>query len=343
MTPTEELRKRLDERGVEYETADTSTYKFTRWCKNGIDAGFGDFENGEQPHLLVIGLTPVQAIDATVGWKWEPSKEWKAWYESLKHDNPTTIREAVENILFDAIDFGGNMGPNGNVWSGVDEGDVLTKKCIDGWVRSIESVAATAGVDSNTGEVIRKLLDKLNTELCNAGCVIECETREERQRLIDAVKDKYAQAIAAMVGKDIERYDGSGRRGTVAILQGGRKPEEMLFFREDGDVTHYLPDGEGTLTAEQVRECARGVYFKGYIDGATHRAHSIEDTDWQTIADKLNATLGAGTCRLVDNESGPDMHCTVCGREVDDEYRYFMERWGYSRGPHCGRRIEEDE
>ena len=62
-----------------------------------------------------------------------------------------------------------------------------------------QAIAATVGVDSNTGEAIRKLLDKLNTELCNAGCVIECETREERQRLIDAVKDKYAQAIAATV------------------------------------------------------------------------------------------------------------------------------------------------
>lgn len=63
-----------------------------------------------------------------------------------------------------------------------------------------QAIAATVGVGSNTVEAIRKLLDKLNTELCNAGCVVECETREERQRLIDAVKDEYAQAIASTAG-----------------------------------------------------------------------------------------------------------------------------------------------
>lgn len=60
-----------------------------------------------------------------------------------------------------------------------------------------QAIAATVGVDTNTGEAVRKLLDKLNTELCNAGCVVDCETREERLRLINAVKDKYAKAIIA--------------------------------------------------------------------------------------------------------------------------------------------------
>ena len=56
--------------------------------------------------------------------------------------------------------------------------------------------------------------------------------------------------------------------------------------------------GAGTLTAEQVRECSKGVYFEGYSDGATHRVNGIEETDWQAIADKLNATLDAGTCHI---------------------------------------------
>ena len=54
----------------------------------------------------------------------------------------------------------------------------------------------------------------------------------------------------------------------------------------------------GTLTAEQVRECVKEVYFEGYSDGATHRANGIEETDWQAIADKLNATLGVKTCQI---------------------------------------------
>lgn len=57
----------------------------------------------------------------------------------------------------------------------------------------------------------------------------------------------------------------------------------------------------------------------------------------------IAATMGVGTCRLVDNDSGPDMHCTACGGGVDDEYRYFMDRWGYSRCPHCGARIIKEE
>ena len=43
--------------------------------------------------------------------------------------------------------------------------------------------------------------------------------------------------------------------------------------------------------------------------------------------------------KLVDNEHGPDMHCERCGGLVDDEYLCFMERYGYSRCPHCGRMI----
>lgn len=64
---TERLRAMLDERGVEYETADSYRCKFTLWRNNGIDAGWDDSENWEQPHLLIIGFTPEQAIEATVG------------------------------------------------------------------------------------------------------------------------------------------------------------------------------------------------------------------------------------------------------------------------------------
>lgn len=82
------------------------------------------------------------------------------------------------------------------------------------------------------------------------------------------------------------------------VLQGRSVPEEVLFVREGGGVTHYLPE---------------------------------------------DATVGVGTCKLLDNEHGPDMHCSACGDEVDDEYRYFMDSHGYSRCPHCGARIEVSE
>lgn len=155
MTLTDELCVRLNELGIKYTTDDSNDYEIIEWqgpynlwwqfvCDPYEEEPYGELrlvETGGATHL-----TPEQAIAATVGVeKWEPSKEWKVWYDSLKHDNPTSIREAVENILYEAIDFGGDMGPNGNVWSGVDEGTVLTENCIDGWVESVESIAATVG------------------------------------------------------------------------------------------------------------------------------------------------------------------------------------------------------
>ena len=64
-----------------------------------------------------------------------------------------------------------------------------------------QAIDATVGVELNTIEAIRKLLDKLSAELCYAGCGIECKTSEERRRLIDTTKDKYAQAIAMTNGR----------------------------------------------------------------------------------------------------------------------------------------------
>lgn len=49
----------------------------------------------------------------------------------------------------------------------------------------------------------------------------------------------------------------------------------------------------GTLTAEQVRECVQHVYHEGYSDGSVRRGAHIDETDWQAIADELNAETGS--------------------------------------------------
>lgn len=59
--------------------------------------------------------------------------------------------------------------------------------------------------------------------------------------------------------------------------------------------------GNGTLTAEQVRECTQPVYMEGYSDGSVNRGAHIDETDWQAIADELNAALGAGECEMEED------------------------------------------
>lgn len=45
------------------------------------------------------------------------------------------------------------------------------------------------------------------------------------------------------------------------------------------------------LTAEQVRKCTEKIYLEGYSDGSVNRGAHIDETDWQTIANELNAIL----------------------------------------------------
>lgn len=62
----------------------------------------------------------------------------------------------------------------------------------------------------------------------------------------------------------------------------------------------------------------------------------------QEMSEQLqNTDDSIDTCSLVDNEHGPDMHCSVCYGEIDDVFRYLMDSHGYKRCPHCGRLIED--
>lgn len=61
MTATEELRRLLDEAGIEWEGREDIHTDFTFWC--GVHA----CETGPKPSLAVYHLTPEQAIAATLG------------------------------------------------------------------------------------------------------------------------------------------------------------------------------------------------------------------------------------------------------------------------------------
>ena len=66
--------------------------------------------------------------------------EWERWHKSLRHDEVKSIGDAVEQLMYEAIEFGGDMGPNGNTYNGIDEGDVLTSGYINAWVERFENM-----------------------------------------------------------------------------------------------------------------------------------------------------------------------------------------------------------
>lgn len=68
MTATKELRRMLDERGVEWYASDTYRLLVTSWNGvNGHSWAFMEHRDGNFSKLTAYHLTPEQAIDATLG------------------------------------------------------------------------------------------------------------------------------------------------------------------------------------------------------------------------------------------------------------------------------------
>lgn len=67
MTATDDLRRLLDERGVEYEVDDAKTVRVTRWRAYGDWVSFIEYDNGDTKFCIdARRLTPEQAITATL-------------------------------------------------------------------------------------------------------------------------------------------------------------------------------------------------------------------------------------------------------------------------------------
>ena len=65
---------------------------------------------------------------------------YERWYNGLYRDKPpTTMRELVEDIIWTALTI--DLGPNGNIEAGIDEGEVQTDSMIFNWVKEAWAIA----------------------------------------------------------------------------------------------------------------------------------------------------------------------------------------------------------
>ena len=175
MTASEELQALLTERGVEWKEhrhqmpGSMAVQTETLWGQPRDQNGkplkhvyhCRATEMGDGRLFLEAQLvTPQQAVDATLGHIPRPDPTWEKWLESLRHpdDDIKTIGAAVEQLMYEAIQFGGDMGPNGNVCGCIDEGDVLTYGFINSWIKRFES---TLGRDKYSYEQWRKISDAI--------------------------------------------------------------------------------------------------------------------------------------------------------------------------------------
>lgn len=65
MTATDELRRLLDERGVEWGDSSDENVLHTTW--NGMNCWFNEFSDGWTAWGMAMGGTPEQAVEATMG------------------------------------------------------------------------------------------------------------------------------------------------------------------------------------------------------------------------------------------------------------------------------------
>ena len=149
MTATDELRRMLDERGVEhFDNNERTLWGCGDYYPYSAVENFGGSLN---VHTHAYDLTPEQAIAATLGnqYGWN-HPEWVEWVDGLNHREVKSIRDAVEQLMYEAITLGGSMGPNDNIEDGWNEGTELTKKFTDWWVEKFATLGAgTCHVESS--------------------------------------------------------------------------------------------------------------------------------------------------------------------------------------------------
>ena len=171
--------------------------------------------------------------------------------------------------------------------------------------------------------------------------------------------------------RGVEHYDGTERtlwgyeqtgedtgiyRFAASEISGGFLQFDMFRITPEQAIAATL--GSGTMTVEKVKRINE-VIEKHWHDLSTEydmpEATALPEYsyDWQAIADELNETLGAGTCRDVCN-SVSEFTCSACGFNCDlmswislfdgDDGKHRHHHHGTPNFcPNCGRRVEVDE
>ena len=228
--PSEEVRAKLDELGIEYVTPEDDTIIF--YDVDGNRYTYNVNPESGWAQLYGYNLTPEQAIAATVGNSTDLSKR---------------LRE-VHGLHAFAELFGFD-------WTGESDWDWHDVACA---MADAVDAATVGNVGSvTTEEVLRQLVAQLG----------DAAGFHFASKYVDCIVDEYAGKFAtagnrscascpemdnpdsyiSLLQSALKWHNGymsmpTNPHATCVVLQGERPPEEVLFVREDGEVSHYLPE-----------------------------------------------------------------------------------------------------
>lgn len=225
-TPSERVRAILDERGIEH----SDTEHMTEWVDaNGVRWNFFTSDDGKTDLTMETpweGITPEQAIAATLGkptWRNSYDKErYNRWRNSLFYGEPTNFKELIEDVIWttETVD----LGPNGNEYQGIDEGEVNTEGLIESWAKK---AAALGNRPTKSGRGYYTDRDDEGTHIMCDSCGEYIGTAEDIAAKLGNGK-LTAEIVEPIVDRNCEWYEGGEIDAQAiadelnAVLGGGR-------------------------------------------------------------------------------------------------------------------------
>ena len=223
MTPTDEIRARLDELGIAWFAIAESATEYT---KEGVVYRAYEFCGGMQV-AIVTPVTPEQAIAATVGVTEEESDS-RDLMEAIRDDDG--VRYSMDEVM-----------------------DIMRRDVAYAECRSCSSCPEMDNPDS--------YISLLQSAL------------------------KWHNGYMSMP---------TNPRNTCVVLKGQKPPEEVLFVRDEGGVTHYLP--EGTCHLEECEHEREVPHDLPDCDGGwyTEVTHDCDECGYENADPNIRFCGGCG-------------------------------------------------